>query len=244
MSNGFEKLKEIGAQKIHEQTHIPKEYTYAIVDRNFQNMNKIQFLGFMSILEREYSIKLDDLKNEAIDYFEENTKTFTISKKVFLPAKKRKSFSKYYILLAVFILIFVALSNSSTVEKSIDAPKIDIDKIAQASLDMATQIEEPVIIEDIPVSKTLKIIPDVELWMSYVNLNTGKKYQKVFSDELELDGDEHWLIKLGHGKVTFDINGGVDKYKSSRTLRFEYKNGNLKKLSYSEYSRLNKGKKW
>ena len=55
---GIETLREIGSQKISEQTHIAKKFVEDILNENFDSMNKIQFAGFISILEREYGVDL------------------------------------------------------------------------------------------------------------------------------------------------------------------------------------------
>lgn len=52
VNEGFEKLGTIGAQKINEKTHISKYHVQALLHNNFDDMTKIQFLGFVSILER------------------------------------------------------------------------------------------------------------------------------------------------------------------------------------------------
>ena len=248
MSNDFTTLKEIGAQKIHEQTHIPKKHVDAILDKKFHNMNKIQFLGFISILEREFSLKLGELKEVSSEYFVDNTEDMTSSEKLFIASKKRNLYAKYYILLAILILIIVAVSNTIKEEKVVVSPKIDNTKITQVTQKIVTKIDVPEDIEEfkeeIVVPKVLKIIPNVKLWMGYINLNTGKKFQKTFNDEFELDPDGHWLLTLGHGDVSFEINGKLDEYKTQKNLRFEYKNSELKKISYSEFLVLNKGEKW
>ena len=66
MSSGLEKLRSIGAQKIHEQTHIARQHAQALLHESFDDMSRIHFLGFISILEREYSVDLSDLKAKAV----------------------------------------------------------------------------------------------------------------------------------------------------------------------------------
>ena len=254
MSEGFEKLKEIGAQKIHEQTHIPKEHAESIVNKKFTRMNKIQYLGFISILEREYSIKLDNLRNSAKDYFQDSEEEDeeATPKKLFIIPQRKKSYTKYYILLAIIILIIVAIYNTSTTQQHEISPKIQNEKITQVKQKIVTKAEipEPIIeekeeVKEVEITpKVFKIIPNVKLWMGYIDLNTGKKSQVTFSDEFELDPDGHWLIALGHGNVSFEIGNKFDEYKSHKNMRFEYKNGELKKLTYAEFLALNKGKKW
>ncbi|MCF6330425.1 MAG: hypothetical protein L3I99_02605 [Sulfurimonas sp.] len=277
MSDGFEKLKEIGAQKIHEQTHIPKEHAHSIINKKFTKMNKIQYLGFISILEREYSIKLDSLKNSAKEYFQESEKdNKTTTEKLFVVPQRKKSYTKHYILLAVLILVAVAIFNTSTQEQSINTPSVDLkiteQPISTPSIDLktteqlidtpspkpktTTQIiqtakktvakekeSEPIVKEE-AIPKVFKIIPNVKLWMWYADVNTNKKKQKTFSDEFELDADGHWLLALGHGDVSFMINGKLEEYKIQKNIRFEYKNHKLRKITYSEFLTLNKGKEW
>ncbi len=251
MSEGFEKLKEIGAQKIHEQTHIPKEHAQSIISRKFSKMNKIQYLGFISILEREYSIKLDDLRSSAKDYFQENEEEENdeTTKKLFVIPQRKKALTNYYILLAVLILIVVALYNTSSSQQAAITPKIENEKITQVKQDIVSKKEVPEpskaeVKKVVEVPKVFKILPKDKLWIGYIDLNTGKKRQKIFSDVFELDPDGHWLLSLGHGNVNFEIGNKFDEYTSHKNMRFEYKNGELKKLTYSEFLALNKGKKW
>ena len=58
---GLEKLREIGTHKIFERTHIAKKFVEDILNENFSSMNRVQFAGFLSILEREYNLDLHEL---------------------------------------------------------------------------------------------------------------------------------------------------------------------------------------
>ena len=248
--DGYEFLKEIGAQKIHEDTHIPKEHSRGLVAASFSKMNKIQFLGFISILEREYSINLDTLKAKGLDYFEDNTREFTIAKKVFITPKKKKSYAIYYISAAIIIfliLILSSLTSSSTTQPS--TASLDNSNIQTATKSIAPRIEQVMLDEEAKreekrLAATFKILPKANLWVGYINLDTGKKQQKTFDDELALDPHAHWLLTLGHGNVDFDINGKLTTFQTSRNLRFEYKDGVLKKIRSAEFTKLNKGEKW
>lgn len=66
MNEGLKLLKDLGAQKINERTHIPKVPLQALLEEDFQGLNKIQFLGFISILEREYGVELDSFKDAGL----------------------------------------------------------------------------------------------------------------------------------------------------------------------------------
>ena len=248
--DGYDLLKEIGAQKIHEDTHIPKEHTRALVAASFLNMNKIQFVGFISILEREYSINLDTLKAKGSEYFEDNTQEFTIAQKVFVAQKKKKSYKLYYIGLVIIIFAAIAFSNmspSASTQGSLSS--VDDTTIDNATKTIAPRIEQVMLDEEKKrevkrLAATFKILPKDKLWVGYINLDTGEKLQKTFRDELSLDPHGHWLLTLGHGNVDFDISGDLKQYQTSRNLRFLYKDGKLKKVSTAEFTRLNKGEKW
>ncbi len=109
MSEGLNKLKTIGAQKIHEKTHISTKHVQAILHESFEDINKLQFMGFVSILEREYNLKLDDLKSKGFKYFAELTPEPTENETVFVAPKKKKSYTKLYLFIVVLIFIAVAL---------------------------------------------------------------------------------------------------------------------------------------
>ncbi|MEN8145990.1 MAG: hypothetical protein ABFR02_00060 [Campylobacterota bacterium] len=61
---GFKKLQEIGSDEIVSATHIPAIHIEKILNKEFENFQKPQFFGFISILEREYKIDLSELKQE------------------------------------------------------------------------------------------------------------------------------------------------------------------------------------
>jgi len=248
--DGFEQLKEIGWQRIHEDTHIPKEHTKGLVGASFSAMNKIQFVGFVSILEREYNLDLLTLRSKGMEYFEDNATEYTIAKKVFIAPVKKKSFTKYYILAAIVIFAVLIVS---TMPSSLDKHTIDMSldnaNIQNATESIAPKIEQVMLEEETKreekrLAATFKILPKANLWVGYINLDTGEKLQKTFDDELSLDPHGHWLLTLGHGNVDFDINGELKQFKTSRNLRFVYKDGELKKIRTAEFTRLNKGEKW
>lgn len=111
MSEDFEKLKSIGVQKIHEATHIPRVHVQAILDENFEDMHSVQLAGFISILEREYSLNLSKLKNKSKEYFE-SKKPIQKSKKsatLLIASKKKRKLTPVYIALGVVVFVMFAI---------------------------------------------------------------------------------------------------------------------------------------
>lgn len=169
MSSGLDKLKSIGVQKIHEATHISTKYIQAIFHENFEDMHQVQFLGFISILEREYGIELEELKNRGLDYF--NTKIkYTKDAEIYktFTGKKKRNFRSIYVSIAlvVFILFsFVSirsLSNSYTEAQLVDDSAIESakNKIYIASNEANISIEQNVTVPAVEQNQTIAAVAE------------------------------------------------------------------------------------
>jgi len=132
MSENFEKLKRIGVQKIHEATHIPRVHIQSILNENFDDMNNVQLLGFIYVLEREYSLDLSDLKEKAKEYFKKNKSALKRENTtvLFTVSKKKRNFTLVYILLAVAVFVAFAFYNIQSKESEIS--NVDNSAIANA----------------------------------------------------------------------------------------------------------------
>ena len=60
----FNTLQELGSKTISSATHIPVAHVDNILNKKFDQFQKPQFFGFVSILEREYKLDLSGLKQE------------------------------------------------------------------------------------------------------------------------------------------------------------------------------------
>lgn len=124
MNSGLDKLKEIGAQKIYEQTHISKEHVQAIIHNSFEGLNKVQILGFISILEREYGVDLSEIRDEAIIYFDDhNNVGGEDDHGVFISTHEKKSNKSSYIFLGLLIILgalYYTYTNDLIVSKNLD----------------------------------------------------------------------------------------------------------------------------
>jgi len=265
MSKGLQTLSNIGTQRIHEQTHISKKHVQALLDETFNEINKIHFLGFISILEREYGVDLSDLKASAEEFYGDSTLKINEKSKVFVAPKKKKSYSIIYI--AIVVVIFIAAvifsinissSASSRVKThSIDNSAIEIAKetIANnATKENNITIENTIIkevnstnttvAEPLEVVKSFKIIPNVRLWLGYIDIAAHKKYQKTRKDEIILDPQKEWLLIFGHNNVKVEIDGEKVKFKGRQNIRLLYKDSKLSNITIKEFKKLNRGKKW
>ncbi len=264
---GLEKLQEIGAHKIYEQTHIAKKFVEDILNQNFSTMNKIQFSGFISILEREYAVDLHTLL-EAYNLYHNKSQNsedepFVISEQE--EAKAQSANKTLYGVIAVLILalvVFIATSSSEkevvheehleTPEKNIEqelnnttieAAKATLSHLGNTTVKPETKPEVPVAVEPMHTGK-FEIIPRSKLWIGIVDLENYKRSQRLSADPFELDADKEWLLVMGHGYVNFEVNGVEHKFKDENKVWFSYENGTLTKLSRSDFKEKNRGKAW
>lgn len=293
MEENLHILKEIGAQKIHKDTHISREFVQAIIHETFDGLNTVQLTGFISILEREYDVDLSGLKKKAKEHFhDENEKSFN-TKKVFVSPERQQNYSGVYIALVVIVFAIVAyfsftnLNTSQTQALEIDNTKIeDVEKSiittvetketvamveveevntsaalidtsvaqvrAEAIIDVnetSTKVIKTVVSEstkeEIVVDiKSLKILPKNKVWAGYINIKTHQKYQKIFRKEFVINPKNDWLLLFGSGTIYLEVNGEKKKYASSQNMRFKYVDGVFKKITITEFKKLNKGRKW
>ncbi|HIC43374.1 MAG TPA: hypothetical protein EYO73_03515 [Sulfurimonas sp.] len=267
---GLEKLKGIGAHKIFERTHIARKFVEDILNKQFSRMSKIQFMGFTSILERDYNIDLHELKE---DYLKSSSTQDIKGKEPFIVSQQtetdKNSVNKnMYILVGILVLgaLYMLLKPESTSEplskpqKNIEVQSTKIvnelknSTIEKAKLNLnslgatkslikdKTDIDE-VVVEPIHTSK-FEVSPKSKLWIGIVDLETFKRTQKISSRSFELDPDKEWLLVMGHGYVKFEVNGVEKSYRDESKVWFSYENASLSKLTRSEFKEKNRGKSW
>ena len=266
---GLEKLQSIGAHKIFETTHIAKKYVEDILNQRFSSMNKVQFAGFLSILEREYNIDLHEL-HEA--YLKSSSTENVQGKEPFVVSEQDDeegvSTTKYaYAVVGLLVLgaLFMLFKPASSVkDETASTPKsikispikneLNNSTIEEAKLNL-TNLDESTpqvhnkkevvesMVEPVHTSK-FKISPRSKLWIGIVDLETFKRTQKMSADSFELDPDKEWLLVMGHGYVNFEVNGEEQKYKDENKVWFGYENGSLRKLNRAEFKEKNRGKAW
>ena len=257
MNEGLEKLKSIGTQKIYERTHIPTGHVQAILHESYDGLNKVQFIGFISILEREYGLNLNSVKLKGISYFDDNERQ-AHEDSIFIQTKPKANKNGMYIIIAVVIFLvflFSFYNDSQTSQKPVPTENEIIQKVKERVVEEvnetnATEVNATVV-EDVQqapqeavVEKSFVIKTGKKLWIGYIELETNKKNQKTFSKEFSLDPNKDWLITLGHGYVDFEVNGQEYNYKTEEGLKFLYKDGEFSKISFSEFKRLNRGYAW
>ena len=265
MSEELDLLREIGAQKIYEDTHISLKHAQSVIHESFEGLTKVQFLGFISILEREYNQDLSVLKEKGLAYFEDEPVKEVSTSSVFVEPIRAKSPTPIYIFIALFVFILVAYFSIGGGSQEPAQAKIDNAAIVNAQKNINPAAYEsnssdsnntltdenntiPLVVveevEPVVVPPSLKIIARAKLWVGYIDRTEDIKKQTIIEESLELDPSKEWLLSLGHGHVDIAINGELQEFRLPTNVRFLYKNGELKKLTFRDFKILNEGRVW
>jgi len=268
MDEELEKLQSLGAQKIYENTHIPIHHVQAMLHNNFDGFSKVQFIGFLSILEKEYHQELPLLKASGLAFFKE--KEGNAPQESFFIVSEKKSNNKV-LLLSIFASIFALgllyqfsgfsepektesnLDNTliQTAQESIVISENNFSDVNETNMSTASVVA----VEDInksdekqiaqeALTQSFKIKPRSKVWLGYIDVETNKKHQKTFSSELDLDPKKEWLLFFGHGYIDMYVDDELMKFGSHEFKRFLYKDGVLKTITTQEFKKLNRGRKW
>ena len=260
MSEGMEKLRSIGAQKIHEQTHIAHKYVQSLLHESFDGMQKVQLMGFISILEREYDVDLSDLRHKAEEYFSQDTQIPIVEepsyKKELLTSKVPNMIQKKYlyagiagvavVLLAVWIFFaFSAQENQKPKKSQMPAKQSAVVEVNATEQNSSTKQESiPQKPKEQKKEHTFRILPKTKVWVGIIDLDKQKKMQKITANPIDLNGSKLYLLTFGHGYISFDIDGKEYSYKDPKKVKFLYRDGKIQKLTNDEFRSYNKGRLW
>lgn len=98
-------LEENSAKSISQKTSIPEEKIEYLFTKEFDKLNKVHALGFVSIIEREFNADLTSLKEEINAYYEEHGQPeveFTVG----IPLYRNKRKSKWFFMVILIALVF------------------------------------------------------------------------------------------------------------------------------------------
>lgn len=161
MSEASESLKRIGIEKIHEDTHITRGDIEIIFAQDYKLLNQVQYLGFLSILQREYNLDLSSLREEALLFYKEKELSKDGDQGVFVVAKRQKSSTQMY--LVVIILIFLAaviLSlNFNSEDENIEIQSVESQVIQDVKKEI---IKQEIIENNTSETNATELVPSLE----------------------------------------------------------------------------------
>jgi len=228
--SGIEYLKKIGIKEVSERTFIHDGELEKFLDGDFQGINKTKVMGFIQILEREFAIDLDDLKNKYISYMNENQlekqepKHSLMMEEVEKEEKKRGFFSFIFLLVAIGSIAYL------------------IDKYNLLDFTTPNDIKTARVVEDKDVKLNIEKL--VKTDSSKVVKKAEKEKSMVSSEEANenLDNEEKQLSVNVNDNFANGGNSSIDTNKIIETKKNDTTELDLSKLNEDLYGDKNQQK--
>ncbi len=160
MDNDIKVLKQIGLQEVCKKTHIEVKQLEYMINNQYEKLNKINTIGFVKIISREYKIDLSDWLEGFYEYWYDNKAEEDAKKeKIFVRAKSERSYKRivWFILLIFLISGFVAIFSIFKIDidiaSLINKTKIDVQiagyqsapVVQEAAKSLGVKVEERVV---------------------------------------------------------------------------------------------------
>lgn len=164
MDNDIRVLEKIGLQEVCRKTHIEVKQLEYMINNQYEKLNKINTLGFVKILSREYKLDLTDWLEGFYDYWAEHKSEDDAHKeKIFIRAKSDRSSKRgAWLFLLIFLIaglfgvfsIFKGDLNSDMIMSLLDKTKIETNQtsafqsapvVQEAATSLGVKVEERVV---------------------------------------------------------------------------------------------------
>lgn len=257
----FEDLQALGTERIHEKTHISRDKVELILNKSYSEIGQVQFMGFMSILEREFGVDLGDIRREYMDHWQQHAASVPPKQSAILQPPSNTKQKQMAIGGALIVLLLVGgyllqsiLSNEPR-EELMTLNSLPANPLNEANMSAApdangtaesnqTAMGNEANSTTIGGGKTVTIRPVQKVWVGMIDMASGAKTQQTTGDPIAIDTSKNWLIVFGHGLLEIETPEGKQLLDGKDTVRFIYENGSLKQLSRTEFAERNGGKTW
>lgn len=232
----FEDLQNLGVNPLHEHTHISRHQLELLLNKSFDQLTRVQFMGFVSILEREYAIDLTALRNEYDTQIPKQTTFETVTPSVVLgaPSTSRQK----WIAGAIGAIIILALVASMTQGELSTAPK---EEVMHLNSDIVDVLEENKTIEtnataeanitesnisEANISEPSLLVSSYEQNSSVVTDSKGKKFKNALSIK---PSSKVWvgMMDVATGKKTQQVTEEPIVIDSTKNWLFVFGHGRL-----------------
>jgi hypothetical protein len=148
----FEKLKSMKIEEIYNKTYVAHNNIEAIVNKEFNKLNRFKAFGFINIIEKKFGFDLSDLKAEADVYFK------SIEKEKVVEVKEEniiKDIDKKWIILGVaaLILFLVLIFQGDSEETYTKVQEVAVEQELKQEVQEDKILEEFIEDEDYLVKK-------------------------------------------------------------------------------------------
>ncbi len=268
--NTFEDLQALGTEKIYEQTHISRDKVELLMNKAYGKIGRVQFMGYISILEREYGIDLSGIKEEYNEFCTNNAQIMAPKPSVILQAS---SSSKPKWIVAGIAVIALLMGGGYWLQSTLSsAPQEEVLNLTTSDVEVLKEVEEvnlsdqnetnassavPAVLADknmtapektlmkpLTSEKQLVIHPMYKVWYGMIDMATSQRSQKITNEPIVIDTTKNWLIVMGHGRIEIQYPGGKSVLNDKNTVHFVCESGVLKQITQKEFVERNGGKNW
>ncbi len=265
MGDSIGVLKEHSIESIHEKTRIAHENIKKLLAKDFSAFSKVQFMGFVSIIEREYGVDLSSYREAYFEAMGGKPKSTPKPEAYVTPEEHTQRFKGLSLLLSIVIAVVVVVffvSNRSPeapvavepIQTVLDDAKLNLETITkeQEALKAEPVVEQNTSNESLDSAQEevaehpnrLLILPKKRVWMGLIEQPDGRRIQKVLQDAYELNTSKEWLIVFGHGYLDIESNDKLIEYTDRNKLWFVYEGGTLEQIDKATFKMRNQGKSW
>lgn len=135
--NTFEDLQALGTEKIHERTHISRDKIELVLTKSYAQIGRVQFMGYVSILEREYDIDLSNIKEEYTQFCQSNPTILAPKQSVILQAASNSK--PKWIVAGTLLIIILMIGGYFLQGKMSAAPSEDVMNLTTSSVQVVEQ---------------------------------------------------------------------------------------------------------
>lgn len=136
----------------------------------------------------------------------------------------------------------VPIISVGTEEESIVTKKQDTEKIVEQK--RLEEVDEPVQEVNQSFSQEATIVPNIQLWIGAIYLDTKERRSFLGEGNFTIDISREQIITTGHGDFNLIIGETVKEFKSQAPMRFLVKNSNFLEIGSERFRELNEGKLW
>ena len=266
MANEISKLKEYNLEEISKTTKIPLEYLESMLKNDYAKLMNVNVKAYTKIISREYGIDtsgfLSNFESFVANTNENQTEKVKVNPRLHGYCAKEKSNSTLWLIL---MLILMALGIwGSKMLQNIDFSHLVPDNItihdedaqtneANATNEEQEDEESDLIINDQSLAeqslaeqspKIAHFTPTKSIWIGIKNLDDMQKRSFNAKQPFDINLTGNMLLVTGHGRLSLSYDEQNKTYNQKDTLRFHITNGEIKKLNFKEFIKLNKGPLW
>lgn len=235
----FEDLQALGVNSIHERTHIARAKLEQLLNKSFGDLTRVQFMGFVSILEREYDADLTHLRDEYDFAFPLELKTNDVSSSViFKTNSKARMLWTGVTLVGIFALMVAGYFVQGSVSVAPNEEMLELNDKLVVAPDKTINDNNSVGVSDLNVTN-IAVLSDVNT--SLIEHNASNVLEDK-QDSLEVDNvisikpkSKVWvgMMDLTTEKKTQYVTSDSIVLDSSKTWLLIFGHGRLEIVSSS-----------